>query len=264
MVPFDLDYHTLQPLSEKKEREGGGMTKLLKFSIAAGVLHLLMCTVLVILGVTNVWNKTGESPIVPVAHLHTVWALLVGFTAVTAVFHLFVYPWYYRNFTADLGQGKNPWRFLEYGLTASAMFVVIAILCGVQDPFWLVGLALACAFVMFLGWVVEMSTTTTRSRVWTLVAWALLLGSFSSIVYRFASVIREGNQPPGFVYAVVASMFIMFCSFGAVQSVWVYKDRKGSERYERVYLILSLIAKTLLVVLTSSGVIPLLTVDSSE
>lgn len=240
------------------------MTKLGKLSIAAGILHLLVCIALVALGITTVWNKTGDNPVVPVAHLHSVWALLVGFTAVTAGFHLVVYPWFYKQYPDELRLGKNPWRFLEYGITASAMLVVVAILCGVEEPAWLAGLAVASAVVMLLGWLVEISETTAQAYRCTVVAWVLLLGAYSSILYSFAGVVSRDTQPPNFVYVIVAGMFVMFCSFGVVQAVWLYKDRKGSTRYEMAYLLLSIVTKTLLVFLTASGVPPLLATERSQ
>lgn len=230
-------------------------------SVAAGVLHLVICLSLVAVGITTVWNQhPASTTVVPPAYLHSVWGLLVGFTAVTAFFHLVVYPHVAYAAPAALADGKNPWRFLEYGFTASAMLVVIAILSGVQEPGWLAALAAASALVMFLGYVVEQTDPADRWRtgVYTILAWTILLGAYGTVFYRFLEVAQGDVQPPAFVYALVICMFLLFCCFGVVQLVWVVRKGKGGARYEYAYLVLSVVAKTLLVGLTASGVPPLL------
>lgn len=243
------------------------LPRLRKWSVAAGVLHLVLCLALLASGAATVWTKRAPSSVVPTDYLHAAWGLLVGFTGLTAFFHLYVYPKvvYTEDSKESLNQGRNAWRFLEYSFTASAMLLVIAILSGVQDTVWLTSLAVASALVMFLGYVVEKNTPEKLGRAWgfTALAWVLLLGAYGSVLYRFAELAGGDRKPPEFVYAVVVCMLLLFCSFGLVQVVWLLRKGQGSVRYEYAYLVLSLVAKTLLVGLTASGVPPLLSQRSN-
>lgn len=227
-----------------------------RLSYAAGFVHLLLCCGLVVLGATSVWNRDNSPPFFSTPHLHAAFGLLVAFTALTAFFHLVVYPRVYARTASSVQDGKNPARFLEYALTASAMLVVIAILSGVQNVAWLAALALASALTMLIGYAVE-AQKVECSVFASCAAWFLLFAAYASIFYRFNEV-AQVHPPPDFVYAIVVTMFLLFCCFGGVQALWLWRGREKSVRYEGAYLVLSLVAKTLLVVLTASGVPPML------
>jgi len=78
-----------------------------------------------------------------------------------------------------------------------------------------------------------------------------MAGSIPWIVILIG-VIAPGNTSdatiPGFVYGIVISLFVLFNCFGIVQ--WKQYRAKGKWadylRGERVYIVLSLVAKTLL------------------
>lgn len=234
--------------------------RLSRLSRAAGVLHLLFFIAIVAVGASSVWGKRAERAIMPDEHLWAVFGLLAFFTLLTAGFHWFVYPAYYARNAAKVRDGQNPLRFLEYSLSASAMLVAVAILSGVESPLWLAALAAASAAVMALGYVVE--KYKAGEYAWSAAAWVLLLGAYASIFYQFHEAAQHA-APPDFVYALVVLMFLLFCSFGAVQAVWLARNRERSVNYEYAYLWLSVVAKSLLVLLTASGVPPLLSAQNS-
>ena len=68
------------------------------------------------------------------------------------------------------------------------------------------------------------------------------------ILYLVGSGSSSGAEPPTFVYAIIASIFVFFNCF-AINMVLQYKKVGRWRDYlygERVYIILSLVAKTLL------------------
>jgi len=91
----------------------------------------------------------------------------------------------------------------------------------------------------------------TKKVDWT----AFIYGSIAGIVpwivivlYFVGSINSSDAKPPAFVYAIVPSLFVFFNIF-AVNMVLQYKKVGPWKDYlfgERVYIILSLTAKTLL------------------
>lgn len=231
------------------------LQRIRRLSYAAGVVQLLMCISLISVGAVSVWNKQSGVEFFSSEYLHAVFALLVAFTFITAVFNLLVYPWYYNTNAEKIERGENPLRFVEYSITASIMIVVIAILSGVQDAKWLIALASASAITMIIGYAIE--ARFIPAGYGTFFAWVVLLAAYTSIFYRFAQV-ASVNTPPIFVYAIILAMFVLFCCFGLVQAIWLIRKREVGLKYETAYHILSLVAKTLLVLLTASGVPPML------
>jgi hypothetical protein len=184
-----------------------------------------------------------------IAELPLAW-LIVGFFVLSATAHLIVATVYRRRYEADLERGINRTRWVEYALSASTMMVAIALLVGVYDLPSLGMIAALTAGMNLMGLVMESHNLGSKRPGWL----SFWIGSFLGIVpwlvvgaYFLAGALY-GSQPPMFVYWIYVSIFLFFCSF-AINMVLQYKKIGPWRNYlygERVYIILSLVAKSLL------------------
>jgi hypothetical protein len=155
--------------------------------------------------------------------------------------------WYRTNLT----RGINPARWVEYSVSASLMIVLIAMLPGINNLYALIGLFAVNAAMILFGWLMEQSNRPDRdSTTW----WPFIFGSVVGIVPWIAITIAlissqsEGDGVPGFVYGIFVSLFLLFNCFALNQ--WLQYRRRGRfANYlygEKVYLVLSLVAKSAL------------------
>ena len=173
------------------------------------------------------------------------------FLLISAVAHFslatFGYKWYVRN----LKRGMNPGRFYEYALSSSWMIVLIGMLVGIWDLGAIILMFALNATMNLFGIMMEYHNQHTEKTNWT----SFIFGSIAGIVpwivivmYFLSAVSSADADPPGFVYAIIPTIFVFFNIF-AVNMVLQYKKVGPWKDYlfgERVYIILSLLAKTLL------------------
>jgi len=155
--------------------------------------------------------------------------------------------WYKKN----LLKGANYGRWIEYSITASIMIVVIAMLSGIYDLSTLILLFFMNAMMILFGWMMELHNQTTEKTNWT----AFYFGCIAGVVpwaiiwlYFISAASDPTSKMPGFVYGIMFSLFIFFNIF-AVNMVLQYKKVGPWKDYlfgEKVYIILSLAAKSLL------------------
>ena len=174
------------------------------------------------------------------------WAI-AAFFALSAVAHLLVAGPGWRAYTAQLARGRNPYRWLEYSLSASLMIVLIAMLVGIDDVAALVALAGVNAAMIGFGWLQERYEAPGGSL------WPFWLGCLAGAVPWAAIGIYlagpgGGAEPPAFVYAIFASLFVAFNGFALNQFLQYRKVGRWRDYLvgERVYVTLSLVAKSLL------------------
>jgi hypothetical protein len=176
--------------------------------------------------------------------------LVALFFLLSAIAHLFIATAYNKKYSADLNRGINWVRWIEYSVSASIMMVAIAVLVGVYDFTNLLMIFVLIAIMNLLGLVMEVHNQTTKKTHWI----SYWLGCLAGIVpwavigfYFWLSAAHGGNTPV-FVYWIFVSIFIFFSCF-AVNMVLQYKKIGPWKDYlygERAYIILSLVAKTLL------------------
>jgi hypothetical protein len=155
-----------------------------------------------------------------------------------------VFPWYKRN----LLQNRNYARWIEYFFSASIMIVLIAQITGISDVAALLAIFGINACMILFGALQE-KYERPGNHGW-LPFW---YGSFAGIIPWIAIVIYViapglTVSPPGFVYGIIASLFVFFNCF-AVNMVLQYKKIGPWRDYlfgEKVYILLSLTAKALL------------------
>lgn len=173
------------------------------------------------------------------------------FLLLSAVAHLslstFGYRWYARN----LQRGMNPARFYEYALSSSLMIVLIGMLSGVWDLGAIILMFGTNAAMNLFGIMMELHNQTTPKTDWTSFIFGCIAGIVPWIVivmYFLSAVSSEDAKPPAFVYAIIPTIFVFFNSF-AVNMLLQYKKVGPWKNYlfgERMFIILSLVAKTAL------------------
>lgn len=169
-----------------------------------------------------------------------------------------VRQWY----EANLLRGINIARWVEYSISASIMIVLICLLNGINDLYALIALFGVNVSMILFGLLMEkVNLGRDRDDVsW----WPFWFGCIAGIVPWIAIVIGlitaatdvttvdgvrvNPGGVPGFVYGIVISLFLLFNCFALNQ--WLqYRGRGRFADYlfgEKVYLVLSLIAKSAL------------------
>jgi hypothetical protein len=139
------------------------------------------------------------------------------------------------------------------------MIVLIALLVGVWDLGALIALFGINAAMNFFGIMMEYHNQQTEKTNWTSFIYGCIAGIVPWIViavYFFASVTSGGeNKPPAFVYAIVPTLFVFFNIF-AINMLLQYKKVGPWKNYlfgERMYIVLSLAAKTVLAWIIFAG-----------
>jgi len=177
--------------------------------------------------------------------------LVATFFFMSAIAHLFIATVYRKKYEANLDRGINKVRWFEYGISASTMMIGIAMLSGVADLSTLLMIFGTTLVMNLLGLVMEVHNQTTQKTNWLsfnigtlsgLLPWAVV-----GIYFWGSNQFGEGTIPT-FVYYIYASMFVFFSSF-AVNMYLQYKKKGKWANYlygEKTYMILSLVAKSLL------------------
>lgn len=199
-------------------------------------------------------SKTGQPVLVEASrHLFDINLayLMVAFFFVSAIAHLLIATVYRPTYEANLKLGINRARWIEYSLSASIMMVAIALLSGVYDLSSLLMIFALDVVMNLCGLVMEAHNQTTKKTSWLSYVVGCIAGIVPWIVfviYVYGARVFGDGQIPSFVYWIYLSMFIFFSSF-AVNMFLQYRGVGKWKDYlygERVYMILSLVAKSAL------------------
>jgi hypothetical protein len=207
-------------------------------------------------------------------------SIVIAFFAITSVAHLlyatdfFGKGWYSSQI---MGFGWNPFRWVEYSLSASLMIYLISAVSGTKDQVSAVSAALITPGLMINGFTVERALKQNALSSWTsklvgikpeidadivfsniLPGWALFGVHWYIILSNYtklASEAKAANQDldPSVTF-MVFSQLIFFSLFGAIQSYQVYRWFTSRESraepsyiaYEKAYIVLSAVTKLLL------------------
>ncbi|QQS19878.1 heliorhodopsin HeR [Candidatus Saccharibacteria bacterium] len=237
-------------------------TKSLKqLNIAAGFLHLAQGLAVLLLSKSFAipvsgnylsFDKASESLLPTTTTLFDVqlpW-LIAFFFFLSALFHFVIATVYNKTYTADLKLGLNKLRWVEYSLSASVMMVAISMLVGIYDFSSLLMIFGLTAIMNLLGLVMEVHNQTTKRTNWLSFNLGTLAGLIPWIVVAFYMWLgaANGSAAPTFVYWIFVSIFIFFSCF-AGNMILQYKKVGLWRDYiygERAYIVLSLVAKSLL------------------
>ncbi len=245
------------------------LSRLVRFNLIMGFLHLVQGILMVVLSndttypiFTNYLGFNLESfSLQPEAKL--LYELRFGpavaaFLLISAVAHFFLATIGKKKYLENLQKGMNPIRFYEYALSSSLMIVLIGMLSGIWDLGAIILIFGINAMMNLFGIMMEYHNQHTEKTNWL----SFIYGSIAGIVpwiviflYFFGSVGGEGQGPPDFVYVINPTLFVFFNIF-AVNMVLQYKKVGPWADYlfgERVYIILSLAAKTVLAWIIFAG-----------
>lgn len=176
--------------------------------------------------------------------------LVAAFFFLSAIAHLIIATVYRKTYEANLKQGINKARWIEYSLSASVMMVGIAMLSGVYDLSSLIMIFALISIMNLMGLVMEIHNQTTKQTSWLSYNIGCLAGimPWVVVVIYFLGATNYGSGVPGFVYWIYGSMFVLFSAFAVNMYLQYKKIGKWADYLygERVYMILSLVAKSLL------------------
>jgi hypothetical protein len=232
------------------------------YNLAVGAVHLVQA--IIVFALSNEFSlpvtasflagPPGSDLSAPEVLFEIPIGLAVGFFLLLAALdHLLmaapgVSDWYNRNLQRNI----NYARWWEYSISASVMIVLIALITGVSDIGALIAIFGVNTAMIFFGLDMEI-LNRDRDRVnWTpfLLGSAVGLVPWIVIVYQFIGAANRAPDPgvPGFVIGIIVSLFVLFNSF-AINMILQYKKVGPWRDYlfgEKMYIILSLTAKTLL------------------
>ncbi len=177
--------------------------------------------------------------------------MIAGFLFLSSLAHLTIslpkiYDWYVKN----LQKGINYARWIEYSLSSSLMIVVIAMLTGMYDGVSLMLMFFLNMMMILFGLIMELHNQVTAVTNWTSFCFGTLAGAIPWIaiaLYLFFAG-GEAGRAPNFVYYIFFSIFVFFNCF-AINMVLQYKKIGRWRDYlfgEKAYIVLSLVAKSLL------------------
>lgn len=249
------------------------------WNVWLAVLHGLQAAIVLLISVTKTFpitvsfltvdslqtERIGSVVLAPATHqvfeLNLAY-VVAFFFLLSAIAHTLMATVYRKRYETDLDRGRNYLRWFEYALSASTMLVGIALLAGVYDAASLGMIFVFSAVMNLLGLVMERANPPKARTVvdWSsyvvgciagLAPWLVIAG------YIAATNIYGSGQVPTFVYWIFVSLFVFFSCF-AVNMYLQYKRIGPWKNYlygERWYMILSLVAKSLLAWQVFAGVL---------
>lgn len=233
-----------------------------RFNLVMGFLHMIQGILMIVISndttypFTTAFLKFDRNLMRLVPDVKNAGNLRFGpavavFLLISAIAHFYLSTIGYERYVKNLKKKMNPIRFYEYALSSSWMIVLIAMLVGMWDIPSLILIFSVNATMNLFGIMMEYHNQYTERVDWT----AYIYGVFAGIMpwvaigaYFISAITSTDARPPAFVYGIIASIFVFFNIF-AVNMVLQYKQVGRWKDYlfgERVYIILSLLAKTAL------------------
>ena len=202
--------------------------------------------------------------------------LVVTFFAITAFAH-FLYAtdffgrgWYTQ---AVLGYGWNPYRWIEYSLSAGLMTYIITVVSGTKEQVSALASGLIVPSLMISGLTTERALNQNSLHKWSLKgigrpnvdnivvwfnilpSWFLFFTNWFIILVNYTRISRRakqsGNPVDWSVSFMVYSQLVFFSLFGVILSYQTYRwatAKRGRIEptfisYEKAYIILSAVTK---------------------
>jgi len=255
------------------------ITRLRTYNIVAGSLHLIQAAglgfVLTLLPDQVTFPVTadylGGPPGVPapvervVIFDINVGIGVVAFLGLSALFHFLISsPMFFTRYSEGLKKSRNYFRWIEYSLSSSIMIWLIAQITGITDIAALFSIFAVNASMIMFGALQEKYERPGSGgflpfvfgSMTGLVPWIVIL------IYFFAPGSSGDVVAPAFVTGIIISLFFFFNTF-AINQALQYHQVGGWVDYlrgERMYITLSLVAKTVLSWQVFAGaIIPALT-----
>jgi hypothetical protein len=243
------------------------LARLRRYNLIAGLFHLVQG--IAILALANSFalpisvNYLQDAPI-PGAKFQSVhlfnFPIALGvalFSLMSAAAHFWIVGPGHARYAAGLARKQNIARWVEYALSSTLMIILIGLVNAIWDVVALLAIA-GCNIAMILfGWLQEKYEEPGKGGM--LPFWFGCIAGAIPWIAMFWLLFSPGstNEPPGFVYGVVITLFLFFNCFAVVQ--WLqYKQVGRWNDYlvgERTYITLSFVAKSALAWQIFAGVL---------
>ncbi|MGU3436359.1 heliorhodopsin HeR [Actinomycetes bacterium M1A6_2h] len=230
-----------------------------RWNIGLTVLHAVQAIVVLVLGGSFAITVTSQFPSGPPGAQAPAPAALFDVRIATAIFvflalaaldHLLTATVLRTRYENDLRGGINRFRWVEYSVSATIMVILVSFytgITGITDVVLIIGANVA---MILFGWLQELMNPPGRTSTTMLPFWFGCVAGAAPWVAILVNLIgsSSGGQLPGFVWGIIVSLFVFFMSFALNQ--WLQYRRVGRwSDYgygEKVYLVLSLVAKSAL------------------
>jgi hypothetical protein len=184
--------------------------------------------------------------------------LVASFLFLSALAHMIIVsPGANKVYNDSLQKGMNPFRWYEYALSSSIMIVLIAALFGVYAIDTLLLIFLLNAMMNLFGYLMEKMSMMAGKPQWTPFVYGSIAGIGPWVVVAMSAFGNSDlGEIPWFVFAITFSYFLFFNLF-PINMILQYKKVGRWSNYlygERAYIVLSLVAKSVLAWLVFSGV----------
>ncbi len=187
--------------------------------------------------------------------------LVAAFFLLSALAHFLVaYP-FRKRYEAWLAREFNPMRWAEYALSSTLMIVGIASLSFITDAGALIAIAVCNASMNLFGWSMEEANIGRKNVQWSHYIFGCIAGIAPWLALFTTVGLSLANWPTGIgpngrsleefkpvLITIYVSLFISFNIFAVNMVLQRLKVGKWADYLhgERSYMILSLVAKTLL------------------
>lgn len=185
-------------------------------------------------------------------------AVLVScFLFLSALAHFIISTVGNKAYNRDLEKGINRFRWYEYALSSSLMIFLLAQLFGVYDIGALMTIFLLNASMNFFGLLMEELNQYTKKTHWSPFVFGTIAGIGPWVViimHTFGNA--DPSKVPWFAYAIFGS-YLLFFNLFPINMILQYKKVGRWSDYiygERAYIVLSLVAKSVLAWLVFAGV----------
>lgn len=161
------------------------------------------------------------------------------------------------SYTTALSQGWNPYRWFEYGLSASIMIVIIGLVDGTRDATTLGALFGATTAMMLTGFTTESLlrgrgaiSNASRDAITgsTVVGWLLFVTVWATLLYSFGTLVSDVNslyknevdasgnpvRVPTWIWYIVIAQLLYYAAFGIVQALHVRDRLSGRNNFDYV------------------------------
>ncbi|AZI57939.1 hypothetical protein EH165_07080 [Nakamurella antarctica] len=232
------------------------LSRLRRWNLGLTILHGLQAVGILILAkefaitITSSFPAGPPGSVVPAPEALfdvPVAPVIALFLALAALDHLLTSTVLRTRYETDLRAGLNRFRWIEYSVSSTLMILLIGSyngLTGISEIILIIGANVA---MILFGWLQEIMNPPGRSRTTMMPFWFGCIAGFAPWVAIFVNLIGAAAVP-GFVLGIAGSLFIFFMSFALNQ--WLqYREIGKWSNYaygEKVYLVLSLVAKTAL------------------
>ncbi len=226
------------------------------WNLVLAVLHAAQAVAVVVLATDFAITVTdslptgppGTPPEAPSALVDVpIGAAIAFFLALAATDHLLTGTVLRGRYEDGLRAGINRFRWMEYSVSATVMVLLITLYTGITGLAALIGIAGANVAMILFGWLQESAnppgtTSVTMKPFW----FGCVAGAAPWVAIGYNLIAAE--EVPGFVIGIFVSLFLFFNSFALNQ--WLQYRQIGRWRSyafgEKVYLVLSLVAKSAL------------------